>query len=78
MAAITSLGWNGRRLGMAPARMGGDLNLFSGQPERQGFGLELLTRTLPYDLRDPTGVEFRREGLRFSMALPLGPEVLAG
>jgi two-component sensor histidine kinase len=54
------------------------LNLSSGQPERQGFGLELLTRTLAYDLRAATGGEFRRESLRFPMAQPLGPEVLAG
>jgi two-component system CheB/CheR fusion protein len=46
-------------------------------PERQGFGLELLQRTLPYDLRADTEVEFRREGLRFRMAMPLGPGVLA-
>lgn len=54
------------------------LDLPAGQPERQGFGLELLTRTLPYDLRAKTEVEFRREGLRFSMAVPLGPDILAG
>ena len=53
------------------------LELPTTKPERQGFGLELLTRTLPYDLRATTEVEFRREGLRFSMALPLGPDILA-
>ncbi len=53
------------------------LELPPNMPERQGFGLELLTRTLPYDLRGTTEVEFRREGLRFSMALPLGPDVLS-
>jgi PAS domain S-box-containing protein len=53
------------------------VDLPSTAPERQGFGLELLTRTLPYDLRAETKVDFRREGLRFSMALPLGPEALA-
>jgi two-component sensor histidine kinase len=46
-------------------------------PERQGFGLELLQRTLPYDLRAETEVEFRPEGLRFRMALPLGSGVTA-
>lgn len=53
------------------------LELPPNMPERQGFGLELLTRTLPYDLRATTEVEFRHEGLRFTMALPLGPDVLA-
>ncbi len=53
------------------------LSLQSGAPERQGFGLELLTRTLPYDLRASTEIEFRPEGLRFSMKVPLGPEILA-
>jgi two-component system, chemotaxis family, CheB/CheR fusion protein len=47
-------------------------------PERQGFGLELLQRSLPYDLRADTNIEFRREGVRFTMAVPLGPDVLAG
>ena len=47
------------------------------EPRRQGFGLELLQRTLPYELAAETQVEFRPEGLRFSMAVPLGPTVLA-
>jgi two-component sensor histidine kinase len=46
-------------------------------PERQGFGLELLRRTLPYDLRAETAVEFRPEGVRFTMSMPLGVDVLA-
>jgi PAS domain S-box-containing protein len=46
-------------------------------PTRRGFGLELLQRSLPYDLRAETRVEFRSEGLRFEMAMPLGPDVLA-
>jgi two-component system CheB/CheR fusion protein len=47
-------------------------------PERRGFGLELLQRTLPYDLRAATDVAFRPEGLRFTMNVPLGPHVAAG
>jgi two-component system CheB/CheR fusion protein len=47
------------------------------EPRRQGFGLELLQRTLPYELAAETRVDFRPEGLRFSMAVPLGPTVLA-
>jgi PAS domain S-box-containing protein len=47
------------------------------EPKRRGFGLELLQRTLPYELGGETRVEFRPEGLRFSMSLPLGPGLLA-
>ncbi|HLL59257.1 MAG TPA: PAS domain S-box protein [Allosphingosinicella sp.] len=47
------------------------------EPRRQGFGLELLQRTLPYDLRAETKVEFRPSGLHFAMAMPLGADVLA-
>jgi two-component sensor histidine kinase len=48
------------------------------QPTRQGFGLELLERTLPYDLGAETHVEFRPEGLRFTLSMPLGEAVSAG
>ncbi len=47
------------------------------RPQRQGFGLELLQRTLPYELDAEAHVDFRPEGLRFSTSLPLGPTVLA-
>jgi PAS domain S-box-containing protein len=47
------------------------------RPGRQGFGLELLQRTLPYDLRAETRVEFGADGLRFTLDMPLGPNVLA-
>ena len=47
------------------------------EPRRQGFGMELLQRTLPYELRAETKVELRPQGLRFTMAMPLGPDVLA-
>jgi hypothetical protein len=40
------------------------------EPTRHGFGMELLTRILPYDLGARTSVEFRGNGLRFQMALP--------
>jgi len=40
-------------------------------PERSGFGMELLLRSLPYDLRAETDVEFRPEGLRFTLVMPL-------
>lgn len=53
------------------------LDLPAQEPERQGFGLELLRRTLPYDLRAQTQMEFRPQGIRFEMIMPLGPDVLA-
>jgi two-component sensor histidine kinase len=40
------------------------------KPGREGFGMELLTRLLPYDLGARTSVEFRDGGLRFEMDLP--------
>ena len=40
------------------------------EPERKGFGIELLTRILPYDLGAKTNLEFRPNGLRFSMSMP--------
>ena len=42
----------------------------SRKPTRHGFGMELLTRILPYDLEAKTSVEFLKEGLRFTMDLP--------
>jgi two-component sensor histidine kinase len=53
------------------------VDLSPGEPERKGFGMELLQRTLPYDLRAETRVEFRPQGVRFTMRMPLGPDVLA-
>jgi PAS domain S-box-containing protein len=53
------------------------VDLPDGEPGRQGFGLELLQRTLPYDLRAETRVEFRPEGVRFRLSMPLGPDVLS-
>jgi len=45
-------------------------------PTRRGFGLELLERTLPYDLGAETRLDFRPEGVRFEMAMPLVPAVV--
>lgn len=39
-------------------------------PKIQGFGTELLTRLLPYELDAKTKLEFRAEGLLFSMEVP--------
>ncbi|MFL6760945.1 MAG: CheR family methyltransferase [Sphingomicrobium sp.] len=45
------------------------------EPGRHGFGMELLTKILPYDLGARTKVEIASEGLRFAMVVP--PENLA-
>jgi two-component system CheB/CheR fusion protein len=42
-----------------------------GQPTRRGFGIELLTRFLPYDLGARTEVQFKPTGLKFMMQLPV-------
>ena len=46
------------------------------EPERQGFGMELLQRRLPYEMDARTCIEFRPEGLRFTLEMPL-PETKA-
>lgn len=43
------------------------------EPARRGFGLELLQRSLPYDLDAETEVEFRPHGLHFELRMPLKP-----
>jgi len=40
-------------------------------PAREGFGMELFKRILPYDLSANTNVEFKATGMRFTMQLPL-------
>ena len=45
-------------------------------PKREGFGHELLLRSLPYDLGATTDILFEEDELRFTMTLPLGPEVV--
>jgi two-component sensor histidine kinase len=49
------------------------LKLDSRVPEREGFGMELLLRTLPYDLQANTKVELEPDGLRFELRMPLAP-----
>lgn len=39
--------------------------------EREGFGMELLKRILPYDLGAKTDVDFGGDGLKFAMQLPI-------
>ena len=40
-------------------------------PKRDGFGMELLCRSLPYDLEAETEVDLRSDGLRFELRMPL-------
>jgi two-component sensor histidine kinase len=42
---------------------------------RDGFGTEMLLRTLPYELSAHTRVEFEPDGLRFTISLPLTDKV---
>jgi len=42
----------------------------------EGFGHEMLRRSLPYDLGAETDIRFTDDGMRFTMVMPLGPEVL--
>ena len=44
---------------------------------REGFGHDMLRRSLPYELQAETDIEFTADGLRFTMRMPLGPYVLA-
>lgn len=53
------------------------LNLSGGEPQRHGFGLELLRRGLPYELGGTTKTEWRPQGLRFTLRMPIGPDILA-
>lgn len=44
--------------------------------EREGFGHELLLRSLAYDLGATTGISFEQDGLRFMMTLPLTSDIV--
>ena len=44
---------------------------------RQGFGMELLTRILPYELDARTAIEMTPAGLEFSLEMPVGDESAA-
>jgi len=41
------------------------------QPDRKGFGIELLEHSLPYDLDAETEFDFRPDGLHFQVSMPL-------
>lgn len=40
-------------------------------PAHEGFGMELLLRSLPYDLQAETEVELRDDGLKYELRMPL-------
>ena len=42
-----------------------------GEPQREGFGTEVLTRMLPYDIQAETELAFEPDGLRCTIRLPL-------
>ena len=44
-------------------------------PDRQGFGTELLQRTLGFELKATTRLDFERSGLRCSIRMPLTPRL---
>ncbi|WP_198383769.1 PAS domain S-box protein [Roseomonas sp. KE2513] len=43
-----------------------------GPPVRRGYGSELITRALPYQMRAETALEFTPDGVRCSISLPAG------
>ncbi|TCH98128.1 methyltransferase [Roseococcus sp. SYP-B2431] len=45
-------------------------------PARSGFGRRLIERGLPYDLDAATSFEFRQDGVRSTVELPIGPRVI--
>jgi two-component system CheB/CheR fusion protein len=41
------------------------------EPKRKGFGVELLTQGLPYDLNGKTNLELGPDGVQFNLQVPL-------
>ena len=62
-------GAGGRELDLSWTESGLDLN--GHKMKREGFGMELLRRSLPYDLNGTTRVELKRDGLQFRLKMPL-------
>ena len=44
--------------------------------DRDGFGHEMLRRSLPYELDAETSIDFQKDGLRFTMTMPLRGKVV--
>lgn len=47
------------------------IELSSAKPQPDGFGMELLRQSLPYELQAQTDIELRPKGLRFELRMPL-------
>jgi two-component system CheB/CheR fusion protein len=47
-----------------------------GPPQRRGFGMELLERTLAYEMKARTSLSFRQDGFQCRIELPLTPRVV--
>lgn len=61
-------GKEGRRLVFAWNETGLEIKK---QSAREGFGMDLLLRSLPYDVAGKSKVDFSGEGLRFELDMPL-------
>ena len=59
---------NGRRLVISWRESG--VAMPAGPPARRGYGSELITKALPYQLRAETVLEFTHDGVRCRIALP--------
>ena len=64
---------DGRRLSLAWRERGGPP---IAAPPRRGFGLTLIERGLAYQLKGNVVLDFRREGLRCTVELPLADRAL--
>ena len=47
------------------------------EESHEGFGHEMLRRSLPYELGAETDIQFTDDGMRFTMVMPLGPDILS-
>jgi len=71
IAVTWKIGGNGDERALHFEWVESGLNGKVSEPARSGFGMELLTRILPYDLGAKTSIEFNPGGLRFSMSMPM-------
>lgn len=63
----------GARLSLVWTESG--LENLSPEPPRQGFGTEVLVRSLRYELRAETDLAYEPDGLRCTVTLPLPPQI---
>jgi two-component system CheB/CheR fusion protein len=45
-------------------------------PNRKGFGTELLEKTVPFELKGQTTLNYSPAGLHCTIAIPLNPRVI--